>query len=68
MLLPKMEATHPHLARTRDCAAAQELLGVPTIGRGRAQIGGGGVGSQINHPSHLECTKTASFPDLLNTY
>jgi hypothetical protein len=65
MLLPKMEATRPHLTRARDCVGAQELLGVPTIGGGRAQTGGGGLGSQINHPSHPECTKTASFPDLV---
>ncbi len=44
--------------------AAQELLGAPTIGRGSARPrgdGGGSQRSQINLPSHPECTKKAGF-------
>jgi hypothetical protein len=51
--------------------AAQELLGAPTIGKGCAQPGGGGGGSQrsqINLPSPLECTKTMPKRPVSHTF
>jgi hypothetical protein len=51
--------------------AAPELLGAPTIGRGKARSrGGGGEGhrSQISLPSRLKCMKTAKKRAVLHTF